>query len=206
MAVSLKSMLITLCAALLLAAGPLAADQVQYRWTDGSGKTVFTDAPPNGVVYQVYRNGVPRETVFPESNEEPEFEDENELKPLYTEEEKRQLNDRLLMLKYQNEQQISEDMQVELDHLQYDFRLLKSESESLTKSLHTLIRAAADSQRAQQVVDDAQRQQIEGVRERLRNNERDLQKLQTRADGIREEFTEKLERFRFLSSSQTASG
>jgi hypothetical protein len=191
---------------LMLVAGTVLAVQVQYRWADSNGKIVFTDAPPNGIVYQVYRDGVPRETVYPESNEEPEFEDENELKPLYTEEEKRELGDRLLLLKYENEEQIAEDMQVELDHLQYDFRLLESESQSLTKSLHTLIRAAADSQRAQQVVDDAQRQQIEGVRERLRSNDRDLQRLQERADGIRAEFAEKLQRFRFLNSAQTASG
>ena len=63
-----------------------------------------------------------------------------------------------------------------------------------------LIRSAADSQRAQHPVEEPQRQQIEGVRDRLRNNEGELDTLEKRSDRIRAQFELTLERYRFLSS------
>jgi hypothetical protein len=202
MDVSVNALLRTAALLLLLVTTSVLAERVQYRWIDENGAVIFTDAPPNGVVYQVFRDGIGREIVEPETNEAPPEAEQkkDEPVPLYTEQERQDISDRLLLLKYRNEQEIIEERDAELDHLKYDFKLLEDERKSLVKSLHGLIRSAADSQRAQHPVEEPQRQQIEGVRDRLRNNEGELGTLEKRSDTIRAQFELTLERYRFLSS------
>lgn len=202
MDVSVNALLRTAALLLLLVTTSVLAERVQYRWIDENGAVIFTDAPPNGVVYQVFRDGIGREIVEPETNEAPPETEQkkDEPVPLYTEQERQDISDRLLLLKYRNEQEIIEERDAELDHLKYDFKLLEDERKSLVKSLHGLIRSAADSQRAQHPVEEPQRQQIEGVRDRLRNNEGELDTLEKRSDRIRAQFELTLERYRFLSS------
>lgn len=208
MDVSVKRIVRSIPLVLALMAAPVLADRVQYRWVDDAGNILFTDAPPNGIVYQVYRNGVPREMVYPETNEAPAQVEKssNKMVPIYTEKQKRDMSDKLLLLKYSSIEKIDEDMQVELDHLKYDFRLLESESNSLTKTLYGLIRSAADSQRAKKAIADTQREKIEGVRERLRNNERELARLESRSQSIEEEFESKRKRYRSLTSNMAGTG
>lgn len=209
MDVSVKTVVRSLLALLVLAATTVSAERVQFRWVDENGNVLFTDAPPNGVVYQIYRNGVAREKVHPQANEEPAaaaVSNEPKMVPIYTEEQKQLLSDRLLLLKYASEQDIEEARQVEQDHLRYDFRLRENESKSLIKSMQQLIRSAADSQRAQKPVADTQVQKIEGIRERLLNNMESIAQLEERSRSIDQEFEATLQRYRRLTSQQVDTG
>ena len=87
MDVSVNALLRTAALLLLLVTTSVLAERVQYRWIDENGAVMFTDAPPNGVVYQVFRDGIGREIVEPETNEAPPETEQkkDEPVPLYTE-------------------------------------------------------------------------------------------------------------------------
>jgi predicted RNase H-like nuclease (RuvC/YqgF family) len=114
------------------------------------------------------------------------------------------MEDRLLLLKYRSEADIVEQMEIELDHLKYDFRLLESTGESLTKSLDQLITAAANRQRAGLEIEPEQRGQIDGVRQRMARNEAELDKLRQRSQAIRERFEREIDRYRLLTQPEQA--
>ncbi|MEJ2535242.1 MAG: hypothetical protein P8008_07205, partial [Gammaproteobacteria bacterium] len=135
---------------------------------------------------------------------EPETDKKDELVPIYSDEQNRQMEDRLLLLKYRSEADIVEQMEIELDYLKYDFRLLESTGESLTKSLDQLITAAANRQRAGLEVEPEQLGQIDGVRQRMARNEAELEKLRRRSQDIRERFQGEIDRYRLLTQPEQA--
>jgi len=200
-----------LAAALAAAAADgLAQSGEVYRWINDAGEVIFSPTlPPEaaGKPYEVLRNGiVVRRVLEPETaaRPAPEVEKKDELVPIYSPEQKRQMEDRLLMLKYKSEEEIVEQMEIELDHLKYDFRLLENTAASLSKSLDQLITSAANRQRAGLEIEADQRGQIEGLRQRMARNESELEKLRERSQVIRDRFQREIDRYRELTSPEQA--
>ncbi|WP_191621372.1 DUF4124 domain-containing protein [Marinihelvus fidelis] len=180
---------------------PAVAQNV-YRWTDDEGKVHYTPALPAEAADKPYDilspSGVVIERVTqPETTAPPPVEpvDKKPI-PLYTERERQQISERLLMLRYRNEAQIDEAMQLELDQLKYDFHLLDNEYASMIKSLQQQVHAAANRQRAGLEVDPSQLEQIDVLRGRMSANRVRVGELEQHQDVIREQFARELERFR----------
>lgn len=195
---------------LVVAAGSPAQGNLVYRWVNDEGQVIFSPTlPPEaaGKPYDVLRGGIVIESVkIPDKVERPQEveEEEPELVPLHTPDQKRQMQDRLLLLKYRSADDIRAEMQVELDHLQYDFRLLESTTQSLSNSLKQLITAAANRQRAGLEVEPEQLDRIDGVRRRMDRTDEELQKLQVRSDAIRARFQKDIDRYLLLTEPDQA--
>lgn len=183
--------------------------QYVYRWTDADGNVQYTPSLPPEAANRPYDVLSPRGVVLervtePETVQQPE--EEKELVPIYSEEEKEQISERLLMLRYSDEAQIEEAMQLELDQLKYDFHMLNGEHASMIESLRQQVHSAANRQRAGLDVDPAQVKQIEALRARLADNRARVAKLEATEEAIREEFREELERFREIRERDNPAG
>lgn len=186
---------------MLCLSAPVFAQNV-YRWVDDDGKVHYTPSLPADRADKPHdilsRDGVVLERVTqPETTEPPPPPpDQAEPVPLYTEEERKEISERLLLLRYRDEAQIEEAMTFELGQLKYDFHLLDNEYTSMTKSLQQQIHAAANRQRAGLGVDDTQLVQIDELRSRMTDNRERLAELEQRQTAIREQFMRELKRFR----------
>ena len=106
--------------------------------------------------------------------------------------------DRLLLLRYQTEEELLEARDVEVNQLKYDERLLTATHESLSTSLRSSIVIAGHRQRAGMEIPQATLNQIASIRAQLQENESSLQGLKIREENVRETFEERLERYREL--------
>lgn len=188
----------------LLAGAPAMAENV-YRWTDDNGEVHYTTTlPPEQAnkPHQILNSSgmVVRDVRDPLAEQQPEVVEEkpDAREPLYTEEEKQVRSDRLLVLKYQSEEDILEAMEVEVANLDYDARLLEQSRASVVTSLTGQIREAADRQRAGMPLDPEIDQQVALLRNRLRSGRRASAALAAREERIRANFTAELERYRYL--------
>ena len=102
------------------------------------------------------------------------------------------------MLRYKSEQEITDAMNVEIKQLNYDRRLLEGSRQSMLESWRGQIREAGDKQRAGKTVSEKDVEQMHKLQKKLAENERSLAALDTREEGIREEFNTQLERYRNL--------
>lgn len=210
-----------------LAAAPNAdaQDKKVYRWVDEEGNVHYSESLPpdfeqethdemshDGIVRE---EGVSRLPPPPQTEAEAEAEkkidpalvktplprDKSGMKrpePLYTDVEKQQRMDRLLMLRYQSEDELIEAKEVEINQLEYDEQLLTATASSLEASLRSNIDVAGHRQRAGLEVKEETLREIAGIRARLRENERSLQGLKRREENIRETFNRDIERYREL--------
>lgn len=204
---------------LILAAGlfaaPLALAQNLYRWVDEEGKVHFTTTlPPEAAdrPYDIYsasgilleRVADPRALLQQQREEAQAAGAVKKPKPLYSEEEKQNIADRLLLLKYRSEEEIAEAMNLELDHLKYDERIIEASQKSLENSLAEQVRAAANRQRAGLPIEETQERDIDVLRKRLRDNEESIAGLVARKQKIREDFDSELMRYRRLTAETEA--
>ena len=200
-----RLLIAVLAAGLLLAS--MAAAQNVYRWTDEDGKVHYSktippeyaDRPhdilsPSGILIRRVTDPLAREAPV----EEKEIEKENKPKPLYSEFERQVRSDRLLLLKYHSEDEILQAMQLEVDQLSYDLRILEKTHSSIKNSLYLQISSAADRQRAGLEVEPGKRQDIDKLRQRLIANKIAATRVAERERQIREKFENDLERYRFL--------
>lgn len=203
-----------LLAALLLAQAAVAAQNV-YRWKDDNGEVHYTKALPPDAGNRPYDvlspSGMLIEHVDPSVKPEPDPKQAAAGKrkgpvPLYSEEEKRRIGDRLLLLKYASEEEIMEAMKLEIDQLKYDQHLIDSSTRSVVQSLTGQIRSAANRQRAGVEAMPEQLHEIRKLQHRLRNNDQARLKLDERVEKIRANFLADLERYRLLVSDPSASG
>lgn len=199
----------------LLFAGTAAAAKV-YRWVDENGEIHYSESlPPD---YQdkghdiLNRQGMVVEEgrkLTPEPPPEvPDVEEPQELprdasglprpKAQYSEAEMQQRMDNFLMLRYESEQEILDAMNVEIQQLNYDRRLLEGSRASAEKAFRDHIKLAADRQRAGLEVKPATVREINQNRAELANVEAALDGLQQREDTIRADFDKQLERYRYL--------
>ena len=176
-----------------------------YRWVDDKGKVHFNNSLPANVndrPYQVFENGLLVTTVDP--REKFSAEENAQSKQSASEEAAKKRDmlmraDRLLVLKYRNEQDILNSMETELSNLDYDARLLAQSRDSVITAMHGHISHAADRQRAGMPVDAAKTAEINGLRKRLNDGLKARDALTRRENQIRDLFMAELARFRFLS-------
>lgn len=190
-----------------------------YRWVDEDGNVHYSESlPPDweGETHdQLGHDGIVKDEDVslvpppPPPKKEPDRNDgKTELPrdksgmkrpdPLYTDAEKRQRMDRMLMLRYKSEQEMIDEMEVEVNQLQYDERLLVATRESLETTLKSNIDLAGHRQRAGLPVGDDTLQKITQIRARLGENQQSLDGLKRREETIRAEFNQNLERYREL--------
>lgn len=214
-------------AALLIAAPALAAKV--YRWVDEDGNVHYTESLPpgykdtghdvlneHGLVVDENLKLTPEPVVEKKSEEQQKAEEANELprdssglprpKPLYTEAEKQLRMDNFLMLRYENEQEIIDAMNVEIKQLNYDRDLLRGSLDSLEEAYRGQIRVAANQQRAGQAVGDEAAREMAGLKSKMAKNARELAALDQREQKIREEFQAQLERYRALLEQYAEEG
>lgn len=201
--------LILLLGAALLLAPPIQAQDKDnvYRWTDENGKVhygrtlppEYADKPyeilnDQGVVIERVTDPLARQKGPPKETKK------KELDPLFTEDEVRLRSDRLLVLRYHSEADIEDAMQVEVDQLAYDRRLINQTQASAMTSLAGQVRSAADRQRAGMPVEAETESEINKLRQRIQRTEHSLAQLQEREAKIRATFQKDLERYRYLAN------
>ena len=196
-----------LFAALLLA--PAANAEKVYRWIDENGEVHFgATLPPEYAdkPHQILNQaGIVIERIDdPLAKPEPEKKAAKGLKPLFSESEVRFRTDRLLVLRYQSEQDILDAMELEVAQLGYDTRIINQTSESVMNSLSNQVSKVADRQRAGLAVEPEMEKGINVLRQRLKNGQKSLAALVVREEKIRESFKGELERYRFLQSGGKA--
>jgi len=186
-----------------------AADQRVYRWVDDQGEVHYSKALPPEAASRPYdilsASGILIERVTdPAAHGKPKAEEnknkDGKPEPLYSEEEKRVIGDRLLLLKYRSEQEILEAMDLEIENLKYDERLLNTGYDSVVETLVSEVRAAADQQRAGLDVDQETQQNIAQLQRRLKSNRKSNDELDVRRAKIRATYQADLERYRELVS------
>jgi hypothetical protein len=203
---------------LALASGQAIAQKKKvYRWVDDEGNVHYSETLPpdwkgeshdelsgHGIVTDEAVSHAP-----PPAEEEPDPaaakgelpRDKSGMKrpdPLYSDAEKQDRMDRLLMLRYHSEEEMMEAMDVEINQLKYDERLLTSTHNSLRSSLKSNIDLAGHRQRAGLAVGENELKQISNLRASLKENENSLRGLEIREQNIRAEFERDLERYREL--------
>ena len=197
---------------------PIAAAADTYRWTDEDGKVHYGKSlPPDradkpydilndqGIVIE--RVTDPRRRELPEDPSDKQAQREREQREEAERrivEDRRRQADRLLVLKYQSEEELLDAMGVEINQLGYDRRLLDQSRESLMQSLAGQVREAADRQRAGMEVPPEQVAEIRDTRRRLEQNRNRLVALNDRETRIREMFEGELQRYRLLTGDASA--
>jgi hypothetical protein len=214
-------------AALLITAPALAAKV--YRWVDEDGNVHYTESLPpgykdtghdilneQGLVIDENLKLTPEPVAEEKTEDQQKAEEANELprdssglprpKPLYTEAEKQMRMDNFLMLRYENEQEIIDAMNVEIKQLNYDRDLLRGSLASLEEAYRGQIRVAGNQQRAGQAVGDEAAREMADLKNKMTKNTRELAALDLREQKIREEFQVQLERYRFLLEKYAEEG
>jgi hypothetical protein len=204
----------------VILAGAAQAAEV-YRWVDENGEVHYSETlPPDhqdkghdvlnerGIVLDEDQQLTP-----PPPEEKPVEEERQELprdasglpraKAMYSENELQARMDNFLMLRYDNEQEIADAMNVEIKQLSYDRRLLETSNASMSESYRGQIRIAAEKQRAGQQVSQETVEELDNLQTRLAANAVSLAGLQAREDSIRAEFQKQLDRYRYLVEQNT---
>jgi len=208
--------------AIFLVTGLLASTTVfaeVYRWVDENGEIHYSESlPPNfkddghdvlnerGIILDEDLSLTPP----PPEPEEEEAEEEKlvELprdssglprpKPLYSESEKQNKLDRLLLLRYASAEDINVQRDFEVDQVASDKKLLETGRDSLLSAYRGQIRQAADRQRSGQQLDETATESIRQLQVRLEHNKNELDSLISRERKVREDFQRQFERYRYL--------
>ena len=120
--------------------------------------------------------------------------------PLYSEEQVKQQQDALLLLRYDSEQEIIDAMEVEIKQLGYDSALVDGSRSSLMDAYRGNIREAADKQRAGLAVEPELIAQIDGLKEKLASNSATMATFKEREAEIRQKFEGELATYRRMSA------
>jgi hypothetical protein len=182
----------------------LAADT--YRWKDKDGKVHYGAAVPAEYAEQPYdilnNAGIVIEHV--EDTSVPiEVRVEKEIqgrKPLISAEERRRQSDRLLVIQYRSEEEITNARDLQIDQLGYDSKIINQSYTSTNNAVRDQIRQAADQQRANQQISEDQQKGIEKLYARLARDEQKRSRMEQREKRIRDRFQADLERYRILTS------
>jgi hypothetical protein len=189
-----------------LSAFSVAADT--YRWKDKDGKVHYGSAVPAEYADQPYDilnsaglviEHVEDTTVPVDVMAEQKLQ---ERAPLISEEERQIQSDRLLVIQYNSEEDITTAMDLQISQLGYDSRLIEQSYKSTEKAIRDQIRQAANQQRAGQPISAEQQQGIDQLYARLARDEKKRATMAHREARIRERFQADLERYRFLTSEQ----
>jgi hypothetical protein len=188
-----------------LSAASVSADT--YRWKDKDGKVHYGVTIPAEYAEQPYdilnSAGIVIEHV--EDTSLPlevieEIKEDLGRQPLISDEERRIQSDKLLVIQYQSEEDITAALDLEIAQLIYDSRLIDQSYESTSTSIRNKIRQAANQQRAGQKISADQQNEIAKLYARRARDERRRSAIQEREQKIRTRFQNDLERYRSLTS------
>jgi len=176
-----------------------------YRWKDKEGNTHYGATVPAEYAEQPYdvlnSQGVVIEHV--EDTSIPiEVLAEQQIqgrKPLISNEERLRQSDRLLVVQYRSEDDITNALELQLAQLGYDSRLITQSYDSANTAIRDQIAQAADQQRANLPISEEQQKGIDGLYARRSRDERKLASLARRELTIRDRFQAYLDRYRFLT-------
>jgi hypothetical protein len=188
-----------------------------YRWVDEQGEVHYSETLPPDFRDKKHdvldEQGIARETdqslvppppaakAKPKKGELPRDASGMERpEPLYSPEELRARQDALLLLRYDSEQEILDAMQVEVNQLAYDRRLLATSRSSLMEAYRGNIHEAADRQRAGLAVEPDKINELSNLKRRLASNLQSLASLEEREASIRQLFESERERYRKLAA------
>jgi hypothetical protein len=189
----------------MLAATPLSAET--YRWKDKEGKVHYGSAVPAEYADQPYdilnSAGIVIERVEDTSVPMEVIQEQKEKKkrqPLIPEEVRREQSDKLLVIQYESEDDILKALELEVAQLGYDSRLIEQSAAGTDQAIRDQIRLAADQQRANVPLSEAQKKEIAKLYARRKEDEKRRHDLQKREEQIRARFQSDLERYRVLTS------
>jgi len=182
----------------------LAADT--YRWKDKDGKVHYGTVVPSEYAEQPYDilnsagmviehvedTSVPMDVRAAQKNQKRE--------PLISNEERQRQSDRLLVIQYRSEEDISRALELEIAQLGYDSRLISQSYGSTNTAIRDQIRQAADQQRANLQISTDQQADIKKLYARRARDEKKRIALIKREKRIRARFQADLERYHFLTS------
>ena len=183
-----------------------SANADSYRWKDKDGKTHYGAAVPAEYAEQPYdvlnSQGVVIEHV--EDTSIPiDIMAEQETQgrqPLISDEERLRQSDRLLVVQYRSEDEITDALELQLAQLGYDSRLINQSYASANTAIRDQVAQAADQQRANLPISEDQQKGIDGLYARRMRDERKLESLAKRAQAIRDRFQAYIDRYRFLTN------
>ncbi|MDX2428479.1 MAG: DUF4124 domain-containing protein [Xanthomonadales bacterium] len=177
-----------------------------YRWKDKDGKTHYGAVVPaeyadqpydvlnnsGQVIEHVEDTSIPMEVIV-----------EKQIKergPLISEETRQLQADRLLVIRYGSEEEITAALELEIAQLGYDTKVINKSYETTTLTIRNEIFQAANLQRSGQQVTAKQQKEIDRLYARVAQDERKRASMSKRENRIRTRFQKALERYRFLTS------
>ena len=177
-----------------------------YRWKDKDGKVHYGAAVPAEYAEQPYDilndaglviehiedTSIPLEVIVEKQIQE--------RKPLISDEERQRQSDRLLVIQYRSEEDIKKALELQLDQLGYDSRIINQSYDSTNNAIRDQIRQAANQQRANQQISEDQIKGINKLYARLARDDKKRAKMDQRESRIRARFQAYLERYRVLTS------
>ena len=213
--IKLQITLILLCCTVV--AGSAAAKV--YRWVDEKGEIHYSESLPPDHVDAGHDVLNERGIVLDEDIKltppppppPPEVAEEEKLpelprdssglprpKPLYTDAEKQERMDKLLLLRYASIEEIEQQLAYEMGNIEHDAEMLVTSKKSLLNSYRGQVREAANLQRSGKPVSQDAARAIATLKSRLEENLLEVDSLVTREETTRAEFQEQLDRYRYL--------
>lgn len=177
-----------------------------YRWKDKDGKVHYGASVPAEYAEQPYDilndAGIVIEHVEDTSIPMEIIKEKKVLgrQPLISVEERRAQSDKLLVIQYRSEDDITAALELEIAQLGYDKRLVNQSHESTSAAIRDQIRLAADQQRANLQISEDQKDEIAQLYARRVSDKKRLSAINRRENRIRARFQTDLERYRFLTS------
>jgi hypothetical protein len=177
-----------------------------YRWKDKDGKVHYGAVVPAEYAdqpYDVLNNAGMVIDHIEDTSLPVEVIAEKKIKkrePLISNEERRIQSDRLLVIQYRSEDDITNALELQLAQLTYDSKIINQSYGSTNTAIRDQIRQAADMQRANRVISAEQQAGIDQLYARRAKDEQKRAAMERRANRIRERFQKDLERYRLLTS------
>lgn len=192
---------------LLLAAAAAQAQSV-YRWVDDKGETHYGQSvPPEYKDYGYVRlgpNGTVRERVEPKLTPEQIAERRRQRAEQARRDaaaHKQQVQDRMLLVTYNNEQEIHDAFEAQRAGIESQRVSTRMALDLVETRFEKLISRAAQRNRAGQIVPAQLQEQIDETRGELRALRGDLARLDEREAQARERTASRLKRYRQLTGS-----
>ena len=187
-----------------LAATSLMAET--YRWKDKDGKVHYGASVPaeyaeqpydvlnnaGMVIEHVEDTSIPLEVIAEKKIQKRQ--------PLISDEERLRQSDRLLVIQYRSEEDITVALEQQISQLGYDTRLINQSYNSTSTAIRDQIRQAAEQQRANQPISADQQKGIDRLYARRARDEQKRAAMDKRENRIRTRFQKDLDRYRFLTS------
>ncbi len=183
-----------------------------YRWKDKVGKLHFGSTVPAEYAAQPYdiisKSGLVIGHVEPGSQSvEARIEAaRQEALSQQSIEERQAQSDRLMLIKYPTEDALLESLQLELDQVGYDNRLITTSYNNTHAAIIDQIRLAADQQRAGIKVSDAQIGELERLHKDLSIDQRKLDTASSREDEVKDRFEVTHQRYLELVKKYNSAG